>query len=215
MTHICVVELTTIGSDNGLSPGRRQAIIWNNAGILLIGPLGTNFNEILIEIHTFSFKKMHLKMSSGKWRPCCLGLNVLIRPKIQPVSMETTSSQFTILTDPYWPEIISTSVQHIFSASLYLKYSQKTPTILFHWSPDTWPSGHKTLTCPFNGSPVTLSCQNKEDPSNLLGRVRRDVAMFVIQINWHSTWIAPETGLQLPETFAARIFNSFAIIWLS
>ena len=34
------------GSDNGLSPGRRQAIIWTNAGILLIGPLGTNINEI-------------------------------------------------------------------------------------------------------------------------------------------------------------------------
>ena len=77
VTHICVSELTIIGPDNGLSPGRRQAIIWTNAGILLIGPLGTNFNEILIEIHTFSFKKMHLKMSSAKWRPFCLGLNVL------------------------------------------------------------------------------------------------------------------------------------------
>ena len=58
------------------SPGRRQAIIWTNAGILLIGPLGTNFSELLIEIQTFSFKKMHLKMSSVKWRPFCLGLNV-------------------------------------------------------------------------------------------------------------------------------------------
>ena len=58
--YICVNKLTTIGSDNGLVPGRRQAIIWTNAGILLIGPLGTNFSEILIEIHTFSFKKMHL-----------------------------------------------------------------------------------------------------------------------------------------------------------
>ena len=38
----------TIGSDNGLSPGRRQAIIWTNVGILLIEPLGTNFSEILI-----------------------------------------------------------------------------------------------------------------------------------------------------------------------
>ena len=46
MTHICVGNLTIIGSDNGLSPGRRQAIIWPNAGILLIGPLGTNFSEI-------------------------------------------------------------------------------------------------------------------------------------------------------------------------
>ena len=59
------------------SSGRRQAIIWTNAGILLIGPLGTNFNEILIGIQTFSLKKMHLKMSSAKWGPFCLGLNVL------------------------------------------------------------------------------------------------------------------------------------------
>ena len=64
--HICVGNLTIIGSDNGLSPGRRQAIIWTNAGILLIGPLATNFSEILIGIQTFSIKKMHSKMSSGK-----------------------------------------------------------------------------------------------------------------------------------------------------
>ena len=77
VTHICFGKLAIIGSDNGLSPERRQAIIWTNAGILLIGPLGTNFNEILIEIQTFSLKKICLKMSSVK---CCsfrLGLNVL------------------------------------------------------------------------------------------------------------------------------------------
>ena len=50
LTHVCVNKLTIIGSDNGLSPGRRQAIIWTNAGILLIGPLGKNFSEILIKI---------------------------------------------------------------------------------------------------------------------------------------------------------------------
>ena len=78
VTHICVSNLTIIGSDNGLSPGRRQAIICTNAGILLIGPLGTNLSEILNGIQTFSFKKMQLKMSSAKWRPFCLGLNVLM-----------------------------------------------------------------------------------------------------------------------------------------
>ena len=76
VTHLCVGKLTIISSDNGLAPGRRQAIIWTNAGILSIGPLGTNFSEILIEIYLFSFKKMHLKLSSRKWRPSCLGLNV-------------------------------------------------------------------------------------------------------------------------------------------
>ena len=78
VTHICVSKLTIIGSDNGLSPDQRQAIIWTNAGILLIGPLGTNFSEILVKILTFSFKKMRLKVSSVKRRPFCLGLNGLI-----------------------------------------------------------------------------------------------------------------------------------------
>ena len=75
--HICVGKLTIIDSDNGLSPDRRQAIIWTNAGILIIGPWGTNFSEILVDIKAFSLKKMHLKISSAKWRPFCLGLNVL------------------------------------------------------------------------------------------------------------------------------------------
>ena len=52
--------------------------MWTNSGIFLIGPLGTNFSEILIEIDIFSFKKMDLKMSSGKWHPFCLGLNVSV-----------------------------------------------------------------------------------------------------------------------------------------
>ena len=78
MTHICVSKLTIIGSDNGLSPDRRQATIWTNAGLLLIGLLGTNFSEILIEIPAFSFKKLRLKVPSAKRRPFCLGLNVLI-----------------------------------------------------------------------------------------------------------------------------------------
>ena len=77
VTHICVGNLTIIGSDDDLSPGRRHAITWTNVGILLIGPLGTHISEMLIEIHTFSFKKIHLKMLSGKWRPFCLGLSVL------------------------------------------------------------------------------------------------------------------------------------------
>ena len=49
-----------------LSSIRCQAIIWTNAGLLAIGSLGTNFSEILIKIQNFSFKKMHLKMSSAK-----------------------------------------------------------------------------------------------------------------------------------------------------
>ena len=80
MMHICIGKLTVIGSDNDLLPGQCQAIVWTNVGILLIQTLETNFSEILNEIHTFSFKKVNLKMSSAKWQPSCLGLNVLIHP---------------------------------------------------------------------------------------------------------------------------------------
>ena len=77
VTHICVSKLTIIGSDNGLSPDRRQAIIRTNAEISLIWNLGTSFSEIFSEIHTFLFKKMHLKnvvceMASIWSRPQCV-----------------------------------------------------------------------------------------------------------------------------------------------
>ena len=78
VTHICVGNLTIIGSDNGLSPGRRQAITWTNVGILLIRPIGTNFSEMLIEIHTFSFKKIHLKMVAILSRPQCVNVMKLL-----------------------------------------------------------------------------------------------------------------------------------------
>ena len=76
MRHICVGNLTIIGSDNGLSPGRCHAIIWTNDGIL-IRPVGTNFSEILIEIHALSFRKMYLKavvwiMAAILSRPQCV-----------------------------------------------------------------------------------------------------------------------------------------------
>ena len=72
MMHIFVSDLPIIDSDNGLLPGWCQAIIWTNTGILLIGPLGTNFSEFLSAINTFSFEKMHLKMSFRKYQPFCL-----------------------------------------------------------------------------------------------------------------------------------------------
>ena len=55
----------------------KPSFIWTNAGILLIRISGTNFSEMLSEIDTFLFKKMNLKMSSGKWLPFCLGLSKL------------------------------------------------------------------------------------------------------------------------------------------
>ena len=95
VTHICVSKLIIIPPDNGLSPGQRQAIIGTNAGIMLIWTVGTNFSEILSEIRTFSFKKTYLNMSSAKWRPFCLGLNVLMHlplDKMVAISQKTFSN---------------------------------------------------------------------------------------------------------------------------
>ena len=69
LTYICISRLAINGSDNGLSPAWRHAIIRTNAG-----PLETSLSEILIQIYKFSFKKLHLKMSSREWWPFCLGL---------------------------------------------------------------------------------------------------------------------------------------------
>ena len=71
--HICVSELGKYCSGNGLLPVQHQAITWTNAGLLLIGPLGTNFSEIQIKMQLFSFTKMHLNLSAEKWWPFCPG----------------------------------------------------------------------------------------------------------------------------------------------
>ena len=77
VTYICVSKVGHQWLDNSFAPAQCQAIIWTNDDFLLIQSLGTNFDEILIEIQLFLFWKMHLKMSSAKWQPFYLILNVL------------------------------------------------------------------------------------------------------------------------------------------
>ena len=103
VTHTCVDKLTIIGSDNGLSPDRRQAIIWTNAGLLSIGSLRTYFNENLIKIQQFSLMKMHVKMSSAKLRPSCPGLNVLKRLMSPPcIATYTTPMAIAVMMFCNW-----------------------------------------------------------------------------------------------------------------
>ena len=68
VTHICYNNINTIGSNTVLPPWWCQAITLTNVGILLIWPLAANFSEMLIEIHTFAFKKMHRKCRLRKCR---------------------------------------------------------------------------------------------------------------------------------------------------
>ena len=72
--------------------------------MLLIGPLGTNFSDILIQIHTFSLKKIHFKMSSGKWRPFFSASMPSVWPcgnlsqwNVRPFVGETTGHQWILV----------------------------------------------------------------------------------------------------------------------
>ena len=104
--HICPGNLTIIGSENDLLLDQHQAIILINAGMLLIGPRRTNFSGILIEILTFVFKKMCLKVSSAKWQPFYLNLNMLMYH-----SMYSTITAMKCLFFPcYWCITIITSI---------------------------------------------------------------------------------------------------------
>ena len=77
VTHICVSKLTTIGSDNGLSPGRRQAIIWSNAGIIVKLNRRNKFQWNLkrnwyIFIQANTFENVVWKMAAILSRPQCV-----------------------------------------------------------------------------------------------------------------------------------------------
>ena len=122
VTHICVSKLTNIGSDDGLSHGRRQAIIWTNAGILLIRTLGTYFSEIRGKILSFSFKKMHLKMSSAKWRPFSFGLSELI------TTMDATRMGCPGVSLKYF---LFCDVRHIFVSPF--SHNRSADTWIFCW----------------------------------------------------------------------------------
>ena len=77
MTHIWVIRLTIIGSDNGLLPDQRQAIIRTNATILLMGLFSEFFYQnLFIFIHKYAFENGACKMAT-------------ILPQAQCINIET------------------------------------------------------------------------------------------------------------------------------
>ena len=71
MTHIYLGNMIINFSDNGLSPSRRQAIIWTSAGILLFEHLETNFRGIDF-IRENAFGNVAWKMATILFRPQCV-----------------------------------------------------------------------------------------------------------------------------------------------
>ena len=69
--HICVRELGQHWFREWLVAWSAPSHYLNRWWLIVNWPLGTNFSEIRIKIHNFSFMKMNLKVSSAKWRPFC------------------------------------------------------------------------------------------------------------------------------------------------
>ena len=107
--------------------------------ILLIVHSGANFSEILIGIQTFSFKKMHLKMSSAKWRPLCLGFNVLTSVRFIFQALEQLALNWCLL-DLCRP---MTLVDHSELNYGYLNRMNLRGTIIRPWA-----LGQRGLPCP-------------------------------------------------------------------
>ena len=97
VTHICVSKLTIIGSDNGLSPERRQAIIWTKAGnivdLTLRNKLQWNGNRnSYIFIQENPFENVVWKMAAILSRPQCVKIPSpsSLKPAVMIQSVMTT-----------------------------------------------------------------------------------------------------------------------------
>ena len=82
VTHICVDNLTVIGSENGLSPGRRQASIWNQCWNIVNWTLGNKlqwkFNQNSnIFIQENVFENVVCEMAFILSRPQCVKQTML------------------------------------------------------------------------------------------------------------------------------------------
>ena len=71
-----------------------KKMAWHRSHLFLIGPLGTNTNEISVAIQTFLFKKTRLKMSSAKWWPFCSGSERLKSATWKPVILPSIYATF-------------------------------------------------------------------------------------------------------------------------
>ena len=112
ITHLPLVAYMRQWFRSPLAPNRRQAIILIRDGLLSIGPLGTNFSEILIKIQNLSFQKMLLKISSAKWRPFCPGGDELkrfpLRYNALPSTVNGSLSGFLCTAKKHWFDLIPT-----------------------------------------------------------------------------------------------------------
>ena len=133
--HICISKVTVIGPDIGLSPERRQAILWTNAGILFIGTLGTKIQWNLkqnsyIFILENAFENVICEIAGILSRSQCVNLSIrwVLR---DGGKIETTKPQNDLLYDsstwhlwsaPGKHDVIFSVIQRTCTAKEWVKY---------------------------------------------------------------------------------------------
>ena len=159
--HVCVSNLTIIGSDNGLPPVQHQAIIRTNAGILSIWTFRKNSSEILSKIHTFSFKKIHLKIS----KPFCLKVSEL---------------KYLIMHTKHHNKGVNTGSEFLLRASDWLECHTCMARWLINYMQDSSKPWHTEFTLPgYQQAQCTVSTTESCFPLNYSGYCR-----FCTMFNW-------------------------------
>ena len=140
VTHIRVNRLTNIGSDNGLSPDRRQAVIWTNAGILLIHTLGTNFSEILM-------RNSYISMQENAFESVvCEMKKILFRSEyVNTIDLRQRKRTHRNIPDTTEPNQHTDKSGHLSLKLLSAHTGCVTPLypILAHWGQDKMSSFHR------------------------------------------------------------------------
>ena len=137
MTHICVSKIIIIGSDNGLLPSHYLNQCWNIVNWNIGNKLQWNCNPN----QYISIQEMHFKMSSAKWLPPYLSLNVLNGLGMGNNVLWTLEEYRIVL----WSEIQHGPMAHS-GGRLNIKMSSyqygdphvKRQVLSLKWNPHTW-----------------------------------------------------------------------------
>ena len=110
-------------SGNGLWTVWQQATTWNYDIWFSAWPLGTNLCGIVMQIRYSEFRKMYLKISSGRYRPCCSGRSALIYP--EKTASVPPGHQLLLLYLSYLPLFnwLSTKPHVLFLGNIIITYT--------------------------------------------------------------------------------------------
>ena len=114
--HICVSKLRHHWLRQWLLACLAPNHYFDQCWLVVISPSRTYLNEILLDIQSFIFKKMHLKMLCAKWQPSCPGLKMLASIRDRMMWMKINEDRQTLCSvNKIWAAIcpVKQQLRHI------------------------------------------------------------------------------------------------------